>query len=131
MKPYLYGGIALLIVGLFSAAAIFYYKAEAAELELFQARETNYELQRRVASLVLREDKKQEAAQLYLEAVEKLNKATQGLQKAAYAYTARNTENEKCLDLVPPTDFIRMLYENSIQGQGDLHSSKPIPVNSD
>lgn len=129
MKPYLYLGIALLIVGLFSVSSILYYRLEASELQLSQAHESNDRLQKRVVSLVLREGKKEAAATAYMKVVEQLSNIAIGLQKTAAAYKARNTENEKCLDLTPPSDFVRLLDEDSVRGQGDLHSSERVPAN--
>ena len=128
IKPYLYGGLVLLIVGLFSFT--FYQSSQI----------DNYQLQLEANAQVIKtykEDleavkadnlRKQGALEVYLAKDVDIKAA---LDKAVWlikGYTKRDTPNEKCLDMSPPDDLLRMHSADSVSGQGDLHSSKPLPA---
>ena len=128
IKPYLYGGLVLLIVGLFSFT--FY---QSSELENYQLRlETaDKAIETYKADLeVVKADnlRKQGALEVYLAKDVGIKAA---LDKAVWlikGYTKRDTPNEKCLDMSPPDDLLRMHSTDSVSGQGDLHGSKPLPA---
>ena len=128
IKPYLYGGLVLLIVGLFSFTLYQSSELENYQLKLETADKT---IETYKADLeVVKADnlRKQGALEVYLAKDVDIKAA---LDKAVWlikGYTKRDTPNEKCLDMSPPDDLLRMHSSDSVSGQGDLHSSKPLPA---
>lgn len=127
IKPYLYGGLVLLIVGLFSFT---YYQASELEnyqLKLSTAEKTIEGYEAELASVKADNLRKQGALEVYLAKDVDIKTA---LDKAVWlikGYTKRDTPNEKCLDMSPPDDLLRMHSQDSVPGQGDLHNPKPLP----
>lgn len=128
IKPYLYGGVALLIVGLFCASLIYQTKLEASEL---RTRELIFNLEAassRVLEIEKREARKEASAEAYFKATEALNASLASANRIIGTYTKRDTPDEKCLDMSPPDELIRLLRENSLPGQGSMHRSVGVPT---
>ena len=128
IKPYLYGGLVLLIVGLFSFT--FYQSSglENYQLRLEAADKTIKDYKTELDSVKADNLRKQGALEVYLAKDVDIKAA---LDKAVWlikGYTKRDTPNEKCLDMSPPDDLLRMHSADSVSGQGDLHGSKPLPA---
>lgn len=107
-KPYLYGGVALLIVGLgfYSygvTKALWESEAEFAALEA-QFEELK-ESEQRKAGIILG----------WTQHEAKIEKAVDAAVLTIKSYKKRDTPDEKCLDLIPPADLLRMLenYDSS------------------
>lgn len=130
IKPYLYGGIVLLIVGLFLFALYQHQELKVATLELEASTQALEALNATVVKMKEARDRQTGALEAYMEKDAKNSALLTKATKIIADYTKRDTPNEKCLDLVPPADLIRMLDSNSISGQGDLHSSKQVSVDS-
>lgn len=127
IKPYLYGGLVLLIVGLFSFT---YYQASELEnyqLKLSTAEKTIEGYEAELANAKADNLRKQGALDVYLAKDEKIKAALDNVVWLIKGYTKRDTPNEKCLDMSPPDDLLRMHSQDSVPGQGDLHSPKPLP----
>lgn len=128
IKPYLYGGLVLLIVGLFSFTFYQSSQLENYQLRLEAADKTIKDYKDELDSVKADNLRKQGALEVYLAKDVDIKAA---LDKAVWlikGYTKRDTPNEKCLDMSPPDDLLRMHSADSVQGQGDLHSSKPLPA---
>lgn len=128
IKPYLYGGIVLLIVGLFSFTLYQHQQLKVAALELESSSTMITDLELQVGDLKESTRRKEGALEVYMakeaDATAALNRAVRILN----GYSKRETDDEKCLDLTPPAELIRLLDESSVQGQGDMHSPKSIPT---
>lgn len=128
IKPYLYGGLVLLIVGLFSFTFYQSSELENYQLKLETADKTIKDYKTELDTIKEDNLRKQGALEVYLAKDVDIKAA---LDKAVWlikGYTKRDTPNEKCLDMSPPDDLLRMHSTDSVQGQGDLHSSKPLPA---
>lgn len=128
IKPYLYGGLVLLIVGLFSFTLYQSSELENYQLKLETADKTIKDYKDELDSVKADNLRKQGALEVYLAKDVDIKAA---LDKAVWlikGYTKRDTPNEKCLDMSPPDDLLRMHSADSVSGQGDLHSSKPLPA---
>jgi hypothetical protein len=127
IKPYLYGGIVLLIVGLFSFNL---YQSSQLENYQLQLEQVTTQLETAIKDLAnVKEDnlRKTGALDVYMAKDIDIKAA---LDKAVWlikGYTKRDTPNEKCLDMSPPPELLRLHSPDNLSGQGDLHSSEPIP----
>lgn len=119
IKPYLYGGIVLLIVGLFSYGLWTSAKLESYELRLAEANETIDSLRVRNEDLVASGARKAGAAAAYTAMTDWVGLLTNNATGIIKGYRVRDTENAKCLDLIPPADLIERLRQNSVQGQNN------------
>lgn len=127
IKPYLYGGIVLLIVGLFSFIAYQNQQLKVADLQLESSSQIIADLELKVGDLKESALRKEGALELYMAKDTRTTAALERAIKILNGYSKRDTDDEKCLDLTPPAELIRLLDENSVQGQGDLHSSQSLP----
>ena len=130
IKALLYGGLALLIVGLFLFLGYQLEKVESLSASLAHAEEKVTQYQAQEKELLAAANRKAGAAFAYQAMttyVQNLSTAAGGVIKS---YKARETENEKCLDLSPPSTLIEQL--RSVYSADSLHtgSSKPLPANS-
>lgn len=127
IKPYLYGGIVLLIVGLFSFTLFQKEQLKAADMQLEASSKIITDLELAVGDLKDSTRRKEGALEVYMakeaDATAALNRAVRILN----GYSKRETDDEKCLDLTPPAELIRLLDESSVQGPGDMHSPKSLP----
>ena len=128
IKPYLYGGIVLLIVGLSSFIYLQHLWLTSAQLEAEAAVAALSSLEADLEAAKAVATRKEEALAPYIAKVESLTTAVTRAAKIINDYSKRDTLNEKCLDLSPPDELIRLLDKNSLQGQGDLHSPKSVPA---
>lgn len=115
MKPYLYAGIALLIVGLFSYGLWTSAKLESANLSI---EEKDKEISRLLESnkdLIAASARKAGAAEAYNSMTTYVQHLTASATGIIKGYRARDTENEKCLDLTPPPALIDRVRENSLR----------------
>ena len=128
IKPYLYGGLVLLIVGLF--AFTFYQSSELENYQLKLEASTQIIETYKADLATIKEDsaRKQQVLESYLVKETDIKKALDNAVWLIKGYTKRDTPNEKCLDMSPPDDLLRMHSADSVPGQGDLHSSKPLPI---
>ena len=120
MKPYLYGGLALLIVGLFSVVFIQHSQLKLVSLELSVATEQNKTLSLQVGDLRESVARKEGAMLAYNQIDTAINGLVQTATKVILGYKKRDTENEKCLDLTPPTDLLELLKADSLRRQGSV-----------
>ncbi len=110
VKPYIYGGVALLIVGLslYSWGVTEALWEKDAELEGLQAQYKELkESEQRKAGIILGYNNK--SAQI--------DEAVDAAVKVISGYKKRDTPDEKCLDLIPPADLLRLLDKNN-SGKG-------------
>lgn len=114
IKPYIYGGVALLIVGLFSYALILSTKLDLKEVELetLQTQVTNLELKNE--DLIANSNRKTGAANAYMAMTTHINSLTKDASSIIKGYKLRVEENEKCLDMRPPVLMLERLRENSL-----------------
>lgn len=118
IKPYIYGGIALLIVGLFSYSSFISAKLETANILLESNRKTIANLEKANEDLIAVGHRKAGAANAYMAMTEHINQLTKSAGNVIKNYKARGTENEKCLDLTPPSDLIdRLRAKDNLQGR--------------
>lgn len=106
VKPYIYGGVALLIVGLslYSYGLTKALWEKEAEIESLQAQYKELkESEQRKAGIILG----------YNMHSAKIDDAVQAAVKVISGYKKRDTPDEKCLDLMPPADLLRMLDKNN------------------
>ena len=128
IKPYLYGGLVLLIVGLFSFTFYQSFQIDNYQLRLETADKTIKDYKTELDAIKEDSARKQQVLESYLTKETDIKAA---LDKAVWlikGYTKRDTPNEKCLDMSPPDDLLRMHSTDSVSGQGDLHGSKPLPA---
>lgn len=130
IKPYLYGGIVLLIVGLSSFIYLQAAQIESAELRADAALVALAEVEKDLSLAKATADRKEEALAPYISKVEALTVAVTRAARTINDYSKRDTPDEKCLDLSPPAELIRLLDSSSVQGQGDMHGTKPVPPSS-
>lgn len=128
IKPYLYGGIVLLIVGLFSFTLYQHQQLKVAALELEASSTIITDLELRVGDLKESTLRKEGALAVYMAKDVKTTAALDRAIRILNGYSKRETDDEKCLDLTPPAELIRLLDESSVQGQGDMHGSKSLPA---
>lgn len=114
LKPYIYGGVALLIVGLFSYSILLSTKLELkeAELETLQTKVTNLEIKNE--DLIASSNRKTGAANAYMALTTHINSLTKNATSIIKGYKLRIEENEKCLDMRPPAIMLDRLRENSL-----------------
>ena len=105
-KPYLYGGIALLIVGLF-AYSYMVTNALISKGAEFTALKTQYD------ELKLSEQRKAGIIIGWTNKSNQIDSAVSAAVKVIAGYKKRDTPDEKCLDLSPPADLLRLLDEGS------------------
>ena len=115
LKPYLYGGVALLIVGLFLYSATLSARLSTASLLLETATQTNEGLQNRVVELEKAQARQEAAALAYQAVSDKLDSWLPQATRIVNGYKKRETPNEKCLDLTPPDELLRLLRESNLQ----------------
>lgn len=120
LKPYLYGGIVLLIVGLFSSTLYMAAKLETANTVIAQNTEDLASLRDKNEQLIESAARKSGAATAYNAMTEHMNQLTSSATGIIRGYRLRITENEKCLDNAPPPALIDSLRQNSLRGQGDI-----------
>ena len=130
IKPYLYGGIVLLIVGLSSFIYLQHLWLTSAQLEADAAVAALASVEADLEAAKATATRKEEALAPYIAKVESLTTAVTRAAKIINDYSKRDTLNEKCLDLTPPAELIRLLDSSSVQGQGDMHGTKPVPPSS-
>lgn len=123
MKPYLYGGIALLIVGLFSYSLLLRLDLKDAE-QLAADRLVKID-ELTVANQDLKEEaaRKAGAAAAYMAMTTYIQQLSTGAIKVFSTYKDRSTNEAKCLDLSPPTPLIDQLRQNRLQGKDNKGSS--------
>lgn len=110
VKPYIYGGVALLIVGLslYSWGVTKALWEKDAELEGLQAQYKELkESEQRKAGIILGYNNKST----------QIDDAVDAAVKVISGYKKRDTPDEKCLDLIPPADLLRLLDRNN-SGKG-------------
>lgn len=106
IKPYIYGGVALLIVGLgfYSYGTTRALIAKDKELtDLKGAYRELKESEQRKAGIILGYNYK----------ASQVDKAVAEAVKVISSYKKRDTPDEKCLDLAPPADLLRLLDKGS------------------
>lgn len=106
VKPYIYGGAVLLIVGLgfYSYGATKALIAKDLELKDLQSQYKELkESEQRKAGIILG----------YNMQSTKIDKAVNEAVSVIRGYRKRDTPDEKCLDLSPPADLLRLLDEGS------------------
>jgi len=130
IKPYLYGGIVLLIVGLSSFIYLQHLWLTSAQLEAEAAVAALASVEADLEAAKATATRKEEALAPYIAKVESLTTAVTRAAKIINDYSKRDTPDEKCLDLSPPAELIRLLDSSSVQGQGDMHGTKPVPPSS-
>ena len=130
IKPYLYGGIVLLIVGLSSFIYLQAVQIENAKLKADAAIAALVVVEADLAASKATADRKEEALASYIAKVEALTLTVTRAARTINDYSKRDTPDEKCLDLSPPAELIRLLDSSSVQGQGDMHGTKPVPPSS-
>lgn len=117
MKPYIYAGIALLIVGLFSYGLWTSARLESAHLTIESKDKEISQLQASNKDLIAANARKAGAADAYISMTTYVQTLTSQATGIIKGYRARETENEKCLDLTPPSTLVDKLRENSIRRQ--------------
>lgn len=106
IKPYIYGGTALLIVGLgfYSYGTTKALIAKDSELRGLEAQYKELkESEQRKAGIILG----------YAMHSANIDKAVNEAVSVIRGYKKRDTPDEKCLDLSPPADLLRLLDEGS------------------
>lgn len=124
LKPYLYGGLALLIVGLFCFMGYQAHKVSTLTEQLTEARQANVTLANENKDLLASSARKAGAAAAYSAMTEYVAELTKNATGIIRGYRARETENAKCLDMRPPTDLLERLRENGVRGQNHKGTSK-------
>lgn len=127
IKPYLYGGIVLLIVGLFSFNLYQSSQLENYQLQLETATSNLESINKELTSVKEDNLRKAGALDTYMAKDEKIQKDLNYAVLLIKGYTKRDTPDEKCLDMSPPTELLRLHSSDNLQGQGNLHSSEPLP----
>ena len=118
IKPYIYGGVALLIVGLFSYSLVLSTKLDLKAEEIKSYKEQIAELETENKDLIASSNRKAGAAAAYLAMTEHINQLTKNAGNIIRSYKPRDTEDEKCLDRSPPSILIDGLRrENSLPRQ--------------
>lgn len=115
MKPYLYAAIGLLIVGLFSYGLWTSARLESANLLLEQKTSEISRLEESNKDLIASNARKAGAADAYNSMTTYVQELTSNATGIIRGYRLRDTENAKCLDLLPPTDLVNRLRENSLR----------------
>lgn len=113
LKALLYGGIALLIVGLFTFSLLLRAELKAANLSLENATSENTRLVEENKDLSAASNRKAGAAAAYSAMSTYIDTLTKGSLGIIKGYKARNTDNEKCLDLTPPAALVEQLSNPS------------------
>lgn len=108
-KPYIYGGIALLIVGL-----VFY--SYGTTRALIQKDAEIHQLQAQYTELKASEQKKAGIILGWTRKSNEIDSAVKEAVKVISGYKKRDTPDEKCLDLMPPADLLRMLEDYRSKG---------------
>lgn len=124
IKPYIYGGVALLIVGLFSYSMVLRTELKLADKEIaeYETRIANLEIENK--DLIASSNRKTGAANAYSAITEHVNQLTKSAGIIIRSYKPRDTEDEKCLDRSPPSQLIERLRQgNNLQGQNNSRSS--------
>ena len=106
IKPYIYGGVALLIVGLgfYSYGITGALVKKEAEVEALEAQYKELkESEQRKAGIILG----------YNMHATQIDKAVNEAVSVIRGYKKRDTPDEKCLDLSPPADLLRLLDKGS------------------
>jgi len=127
IKPYLYGGIVLLIVGLFSFVYFQSLQIDNYQLQLETSAKNLEDATKELSSVKEDNLRKAGALETYMAKDEKIQKDLNYAVWLIKGYTKRDTPNEKCLDMSPPDELLRLHSKDSVSGQGDLYSSKPLP----
>lgn len=118
IKPYIYGGVALLIVGLFSYSTVLRTELKLADKELAEQDARIAELETENKDLIASSARKAGAAAAYLAMTEHINQLTKNAGNIIRSYKPRDTEDEKCLDRSPPSILIDGLRrENNLPRQ--------------
>lgn len=120
IKPYIYGGVALLIVGLFSYSLILSTKLDlkAEEIKSYKERIVNLEIENK--DLIASSARKTGAANAYMAMTEHINQLTKNAGNIIRSYKPRDTEDEKCLDRSPPSILIdRLRREDNLPRQNN------------
>lgn len=116
IKPYLYGGIVLLIVGLFSFSFYSWNRIDSLKADLANASTAIETLELRVHDLKEAEQRKAGALDAYMAIDSSINKFTNTALGIIKGYTKRDTPNEKCLDMSPPPELLRLHSSDSNKG---------------
>ncbi len=125
IKPYLYGGIALLIVGLFGFSAFQTVKLNWIEADLREATKTVEDLRRSNNELIASSARKVGAAAAYQAMTNWVGTLSNSSISIIKGYRARETENAKCLDLRPPSELVEQLRGvYTVPGKDSKGSSK-------
>lgn len=118
IKPYIYGGVALLIVGLFSYSMVLRTELKLADKEIAEQDARIVELETENKDLIASSNRKAGAAAAYLAMTEHINQLTKNAGNIIRSYKPRDTEDEKCLDRSPPSILIDGLRrENNLPRQ--------------
>jgi len=119
IKPYIYGGVALLIVGLFSYSLVLSTKLDLKETELTSHKERITNLETENKDLLASSARKTGAASAYIAMTTHINALTKDASGIIKGYKLRVEENEKCLDMRPPASMLERLRENYIPRQNN------------
>lgn len=124
IKPYIYGGVALLIVGLFSYSMVLSTKLDLKVEEIKTYKEQIANLETENKDLIVSSARKAGAANAYLAMTEHINQLTKTAGNLIKGYKPRDTEDEKCLDRSPPSILIDGLRrENNLPRQNSQGST--------
>lgn len=112
IKPYIYGGVALLIVGLsfFSYTQALQLKLKSAEVASLTKKVSDLEVENK--DLIASSARKAGAASAYIAMTNHINGLTKDASSIIKGYKLRIEENEKCLDMRPPAGMLDRLREN-------------------
>lgn len=127
IKPYLYGGLALLIVGLFSFGAWTQSQLDSTRTTLLETQEVVNDLRVANNELIASSARKVGAAAAYQAMTDWVGVLASNSVSVIKGYRARETENEKCLDLRPPSTLVEQLrgvYSDRVSGEDSKGKAK-------
>lgn len=128
MKPYFYGGLALLLVGLFTSSTLLLQTLRLEREKLVASQLLVERLQNDKEELLERVSRRDGAAEAYLAVTERINSISRGALDIFASYEERLSYEAKCLDLTPPPDLVDRLREDSLQRQSSPGSSFWLPA---